>query len=89
MVKYLQTRRMQDLTDELVIILCCTERARKFPRTVCNCFDSTENPLNVSNNEIRRKGKFSGTKGLENNTGFVENLFYKLLVATQSALKAV
>lgn len=42
MVKYLQTRRMQDLTDELVIILCCTERATKFPQTVCNCFDSTE-----------------------------------------------
>ena len=80
MVKYLQTRRMQDLTDELVIILCCTERATKFPRTVCNCFDSTP---------FRRERKFSGTKGLENNTGFVKNLFYKLLVATQSALKAV
>lgn len=42
MVKYLQTGRMQDLTDVLVIMLCGTERARKFPRTVCNCFDSTE-----------------------------------------------
>ena len=30
------------LTDELIIILCCTERAKKFSRTVCNCFDSTE-----------------------------------------------
>lgn len=51
MVKYLLA-----LTDELIIILCCTERARKFPRTVCNCFDSTQTPLknpsDVSNNEI-------------------------------------
>ena len=86
---------MQDLTDELVIILCCTERAAKFPVGLfAIVLTPLKNPLNVSNNEIfsggyRRKGKFSGTKGLENNTGFVENLFYKLLVATQSALKAV
>lgn len=36
-----------------------------------------------------QKGKIFWDKEVENNTGFVENLFYKLLVATESALKAV
>ena len=44
---------MQDLTDELVIILCCTERAAKFPVGLfAIVLTPLKNPLNVSNNEI-------------------------------------
>lgn len=38
MVKYLQTRQMQDITDELVTTVCVVLNVQvKFSRTVGNC----------------------------------------------------